>query len=112
MSNRRSEEALAYRAWYKSPSWEIMRDLRLTANPFCAYCERQGRLVRATVCDHVRPHRGDPDLFFDLENTQSLCKRCHDSTKAREENYAIKAVGPDGYPIDPRHPNFLDRSPS
>jgi len=44
-------------------------------------------------------------LFFDYENTQSLCKRCHDSTKQAEEKrgYSIH-VDEDGWPVDPNHP--------
>lgn len=48
-------------------------------NPFCAECRRQGRRgVLGEVVDHVIPHRGNEDLFWDADNWQTLCKPCHD----------------------------------
>ncbi len=51
------------------------------------------------------PHRGDRKLFWDSGNWQSLCKKCHDKHKQREERRGYSAaVGADGWPSDPRHP--------
>ena len=47
-------------------------------------CQAAGRVVPATVVDHVVPHRGDPVLFWDEGNWARLCKRCHDAKTARE----------------------------
>lgn len=34
--------------------------------------------------DHIEPHRGDAEKFWDLEgNCQALCFRCHQSKTAR-----------------------------
>ena len=43
-----------------------------------------GRLVPATVVDHVVPHRGDQRLFWDESNWAPACKPCHDAKTARE----------------------------
>lgn len=48
-------------------------------------CERLGRITPATVADHIKPHEGNPELFWDEDNLQPLCKRCHDSKTARED---------------------------
>lgn len=66
-------------------------------------CGASGRLTVATVVDHVTPHKGDQALFWDPVNWQSLCKRCHDSIKQKQEHG--KAVGFDasGVPLDPSH---------
>lgn len=56
----------------------------LRAYPLCAECERQGRVAPATVVDHIIPHKGNYDLFWDMSNWQSLCKPCHDRKTARE----------------------------
>ena len=62
--------------------WRALRQQRLAAEPLCRMCRTQEeRLVAATVVDHVKPHRGDERLFFDYENTQSLCEFHHNSTK-------------------------------
>lgn len=61
-------------------------------------------MVQATVVDHIKPHRGDVELFRDSENLQSLCKHCHDSHKQRLERSGV-LVGCDveGMPIDAGH---------
>jgi 5-methylcytosine-specific restriction protein A len=43
------------------------------------------RYVKATVVDHIIPHRGDPTLFWDESNWQPLCKKCHDQKTRNEE---------------------------
>ena len=50
----------------------------LAAHPLCEKCLKEGRYTKATVVDHIKPHRGDPKLFWDPDNWQTLCKRCHD----------------------------------
>ena len=37
------------------------------------------------LVDHIIPHRGDEKLFWDQENWQGLCKRCHDQKTRRED---------------------------
>ncbi|MBR9764798.1 MAG: HNH endonuclease [Rhodobacteraceae bacterium] len=37
------------------------------------------------VVDHKVPHRGDPDLFWDEGNLQSVSKAWHDSVKQSVE---------------------------
>jgi len=46
--------------------------------PVMSRCHDEGRVTVATLVDHVVPHRGDIDLFWDeLHNWQSLCAACH-----------------------------------
>ena len=40
-----------------------------------------GDVAPAVIVDHIRAHRGNPALFFDYANTQSLCKLHHDRDK-------------------------------
>lgn len=58
--------------------WRAARGRFLRKHPLCAECLRQGKLSPATVVDHVIPHRGNMQLFWDENNWQALCKRCHD----------------------------------
>ena len=37
------------------------------------------------IVDHIIPHRGDLEMFWNQLNHQALCKRCHDSKTARED---------------------------
>lgn len=37
------------------------------------------------MVDHIKPHKGDRELFFDKRNLQSLTKRCHDKYKQSQD---------------------------
>ncbi|PQZ64133.1 HNH endonuclease [Ochrobactrum sp. MYb49] len=98
--DRRSTDAAAYRKLYKTSRWQRLRERQLTAHPLCAYCMQQEDVTPATVCDHVRPHKGCEELFFDPDNLQSLCAPCHDRIKQREElGQDVVRFGPDGWPV-------------
>ena len=61
--------------------WQRARLNFLRGHPLCVMCERLGRIVAASVVDHVVPHKGNPVLFWDQGNWQSLCTSCHNSRK-------------------------------
>lgn len=72
----RSPEAAAWHRWYSLDVWtKILRPGQLLREPWCRECAKRGQRVRATVADHIRPHRGDWARFTDPGNLQSLCKR-------------------------------------
>ena len=83
--------------------WQRARVQFLADNPLCKFCEQRGRLTPAAVVDHIKPHRGDRALFWDVSNWQPLCKKCHDSAKAREEHGRASGSDVDGNPIVPGH---------
>lgn len=90
---------------YDRAEWEELRLDWLRDNPLCAMCIAKGYVEAATVVDHVKPHDGDPELFFDRANLQSLCKVCHDQDKQLIEVHGFRpGHGRDGRPIDPSHP--------
>lgn len=65
---------------------------------------KRGQVVAATIVDHVIPHRGDQQLFWDKSNWQSLCKHCHDSHKQRiEKSGRESGCDVSGIPIDKTH---------
>lgn len=66
-----------WRGWYALARWSSLRESQLSAEPLCRHCAAAGRTTPATDVDHVTPHRGDPALFWDSRNLQSLCKACH-----------------------------------
>ena len=88
-----AKERKASEAWhwmYRTRLWrQELRPGQLLREPFCRECAAQGRRVRATVVDHVTPHRGRWELFSDPGNLQSLCKSCHDAKTMRELNEAM-----------------------
>lgn len=66
-----------------TPQWYRMTKLFRADHPFCVECEKAGYSVAATVVDHITPHRGNQELFWDRKNWQCLCKTCHDLKTAR-----------------------------
>ena len=67
--------------------WRKARSVFLKTHPLCESCKKNGRLVKAAVVDHIIPHRGDQDLFWDRSNWQALCKSCHDRKTMTEDRY-------------------------
>jgi 5-methylcytosine-specific restriction enzyme A len=98
---------MAERSWqhfYDTGFWHRRRKLLLTRHPLCKFCLDRGVVTVATVADHVERHNGDWNKFV-LGKLQSLCADCHNSSKRLIEIRGYdKAVGDDGWPVDPRHP--------
>lgn len=65
---------------YRDPKWQKASKIFLMANPICVICGRP-----ATDTDHIRPHKGDYNLFWDVSNWQPLCHECH-ARKTYQEN--------------------------
>ena len=65
--------------------WQKARLSYLRQHPYCVCCMKEGKMVEATVVDHIRPHRGNHVLFWDKNNWQSLCKPCHDRKTWNED---------------------------
>jgi len=84
--------------------WNRMSAAFRVENPLCVYCLQVGKTTPSQVTDHIIPHEGDVELFWDQSNWQALCKACHDSVKAKEEarGYAV-GCGVDGLPVDKNH---------
>jgi hypothetical protein len=98
--NQRRAEANAWRSWYSTERW---RELRLRILKRDRYtCQRTGVLLTgkhpapdSPVVDHIKPHRGDPELFWDESNLQAVSKRYHDSIKqAIERADQVAAIHP------------------
>lgn len=84
--DRARKMANPLRALYGTARWQRLRWSVLEAELFtCRMCGGSHNDTSKLVADHIRPHRGDLDLFWDRSNLQCLCKGCHDSVKQREE---------------------------
>jgi len=66
-------------------AWKRIRAEWLRQHPLCVICKQRNRLTAATEVDHVTPHRGDRNLFYEPSNFQSLCKPCHSRKTAKED---------------------------
>ena len=59
-------------------SWRKIRSAHLMDHPLCVICGEPAQVV-----DHVIPHKGNPELFRNPDNLQSLCGSCHSRKTAR-----------------------------
>lgn len=103
-----------YKHLYRDKRWHGPHGVRLQALVRDLYtCQRCDCLLvttnrhhpRAAVVNHKVQHKGDPVLFFDVENCEAACKTCHDALIQREEKRGY-VIGSDidGRPVDPAHP--------
>lgn len=88
-------------------AWAKARAGFLRHHPNCAECAKEGLIVRASVVDHIVPHRGDQRLFWDTSNWQPLCISHHSIDKQQREKSGFSTrVLASGLPSDPSHPFF------
>jgi hypothetical protein len=81
---RRRRDAARWRSWYGLRRWRAKSKAQLAAEPLCRMCQAEGVVTAATVADHIEPHRGDPEKFWNGA-LQSLCEWHHNRAKQREE---------------------------
>jgi 5-methylcytosine-specific restriction protein A len=65
--------------------WDAAAAKFKRAYPRCLGCAAVGREVATEVVDHVVPHRGDAELFWNVEQWQPACRWHHDVVKKRLE---------------------------
>ena len=66
--------------------WARYARLFKRANPLCRACLLRGRVTPVEVVDHIAPVTGPDDpRFWDPENHQPLCERCHNIKRATED---------------------------
>jgi len=98
---QRYRDAQPWRAWYKTARWQALRWSVLVRDVFtCQRCKRVEADTSQLVADHRKAHRGDERLFWDIGNLWTLCKRCHDSWKQRQERGSGMAGHNGGPPLD------------
>ena len=76
--------------WLNTARWQRLRKKVLLRDRYV--CQQTGVLLigkspapDSPIVDHKVPHRGDPELFWDEDNLQSVSKAWHDSVKQSRE---------------------------
>jgi 5-methylcytosine-specific restriction protein A len=79
-----------WRQWYKTKRWQQLRHEVFLRDAY--RCQRSGDLAigrypapHSPVANHKIPHRGDPVLFWDINNIETVTKAVHDSLIQSEE---------------------------
>jgi 5-methylcytosine-specific restriction enzyme A len=89
-ADKARNDAAPWRAWYRTKRWA---DLRAEVFARDLYrCQRTGELAigkhpapNSPVANHKIPHRGDPKLFWDIDNIETVIKAVHDGEIQAEE---------------------------
>jgi 5-methylcytosine-specific restriction enzyme A len=91
--------------------WQRARLQHLSVNPLCVCCLANGVVEPATMVDHVIPHKGNMNVFWNSADWQSLCDWCHKAIKASVEHSWIngKAVKA-SLRLNRKHPDWRARS--
>ena len=112
MDKWRTPEANEYRKLYRTKHWAKLRAMVLHRDQYkcqhkgCGAFLKQGtRSPRSAVVHHIKPHKGNLDLFYDINNLQAVCWSCHsgDIQSIETKGYDT-AIGDNGWPIDQNHP--------
>lgn len=68
---------------YSSERWRKLRGWKFTVDPLCEECLKVGFVIQAEDIHHIKSFMSTDDLCerirlaYDIENLQSLCKKCH-----------------------------------
>lgn len=115
MDKWRTPEAEQYRKLYQAKQWRVLREHVLLRDRFtCQRCKcflKRGRShPQSAVVHHIKAHKGDLDLFFDINNLVSTCKACHDGPiQSAEARGYDTTISESGWPEDPSHPANVQR---
>lgn len=71
---------------YATSRWKKMSRDFLKKYTVCFVCGR-----KSEIADHIVPHRGNLELFFNEENLQPMCWKCHSRKTFKENNNFNKA---------------------
>lgn len=78
---------------YKSKKWQKLRKQKLILDPFCERCLKKN-IYSATYFIHHKEYvtdknYKDDEIFFNIDNLESLCKKCHNEEHFKEKDEYI-----------------------
>lgn len=76
--------------YYNSKSWKDLRAFKISNNPLCENCLKNGVLRATEVVDHIEPITlNNTEKFLEYNNLQSLCNNCHwEKTHNKQSKYS------------------------
>ena len=74
----------AHHHFYQTQRWRRASILYLHQHPICEICNN----ATADLTDHIEPHNGNYDLFWNPDNWQSACHGCHNRKTADDKRQA------------------------
>lgn len=90
---RDRDAQVPWRKWYFTAEWKRMKQAAHVRDNYT--CQRTGILCigkypapNSPVANHKVPHHGDPKLFWDLNNIETVAKSVHDGEIQSQERQA------------------------
>ena len=68
--------------WYTSQRWRRTARAYKAAHPLCERCEAQGFIRESVEVHHIKDRKQYPELAYDWDNLEALCKTCHGKANA------------------------------
>lgn len=84
-SGQRSQSAKERQRMYNNRRWRSASALFRKNNPLCIICKNKGIIKPSQVTDHIKPHKGNLENFWDASNWQAICNTCHNTKSAKEK---------------------------
>lgn len=81
-----SKERVERQAMYNT-NWVKYRIRFLHHNPQCYCCPNKSNII-----DHIVPHKGNPELFWDITNFIPVCTTCHNTITALFDKHGSHLV--------------------
>ncbi len=75
-------------AFYQSPRWRRLRQMKLDRNPLCEVCQLKGFTTRAVMVHHTVPSRQGMEDALVMMYLVSLCHACHNQLETELEGQA------------------------
>ena len=111
-----------HRAWYRTARWQKLRQVILLRDGFTCQMsgaplrggrsDKTGSILRPAVVDHICPHNGSSELFWDERNLWAVSADLHDTVcqsieerfrgnpeVIRREKLAYRHIELDGYRV-------------
>ena len=91
--DQQRRDTAPWRNWYKTERWQKLRHAVFLRDNY--RCQRTGELCvgkhpadNSPVANHKVRHKGNPELFWDIDNLETVSKAVHDSLIQSEERKA------------------------
>lgn len=84
-THRRTNQRGMRRLYYTARWGRVRRLVLARDDGLCQECSRDGRVQTGNQIDHILPAEEYPELFWELSNLETLCRRCHTAKTRRGE---------------------------
>lgn len=88
---KEKEERKERQSLYNTPEWKTYRFRFLHYNKNCYACGVSKDSAKLIV-DHVKVHKSDEELFWNVSNFIPLCNRCHNTITSLFDKHTVQRL--------------------